>query len=98
MQTKGPLFPELNDLWNDSIAGPKGWSRHSIEAELCGVPRHLLLKREARFECSGLLGCPGTDLRIPRSRREISVGFGIADYFHRTVDPDLAPGSFPIKA
>src|ERR1700747_1834646 len=98
MQPKGPLLPELYALRDQPEAGPIWRPRDGLVAKALRKLAHTSFELGAARERLRLIGGPGADLAIARSRREIGVRLRVVDQFYDTFDAHLAIQRFPQKA
>src|ERR1019366_5343448 len=75
VETARPRFPEFNSLGTKSEAGPEGRPRHFFPFKFLLVLRDSVGEIVRTLDCLALNRSPRPDLALPRSRREIRVGF-----------------------
>src|SRR5688572_10458337 len=73
-------------------------TRHARERILRCEARDFLLERKAPFHRARLARCPGADLTVLRTRREIGVRLLDADRDHRPPHTHLALERLPVEA
>ena len=89
--------PELDPLRRHSISAPMRWARN-IGAFVSLL--HLLeptFEGRAMIQGVRLVGCPGTELRIPTAAGEIIVGVLIGDLLDDALDPHLPAQRLPME-
>src|SRR5690348_18307740 len=97
MKPVRPVAPEFEALGSHSKSTPVGRAGDFLTVVLRTHVLVLLLELGPARKRPRLVRCPGTELRIPASAREIGVRFFARDNAHRAFDADLSPQRLPVK-